>query len=222
MFYGNPTATSESNGFNVFEFFDDFDDGDVSDWVAKCARISGDVLDGKKVLRLQPAYTGIVCWLRGYNYWHFAIPQNLNLNFDKYIVGASIYDDWPAGSLLLHYVDDGNWWSLELYYGGNRDIFRPYIGWSDKGWVYMKSPCSIQPDTWHKIEAVALPDSFKMYIDGTLRWERTVDPQYRLSGYSKVGFVEHIGFGPLYADYIYVRKYAENIPLVSVGEENLC
>jgi len=32
MYYGNPTATSASNGTAVFEFFDGFEDGDVSDW----------------------------------------------------------------------------------------------------------------------------------------------------------------------------------------------
>lgn len=32
MYYGNPSATSESNGYSVFEYFDDFADADISDW----------------------------------------------------------------------------------------------------------------------------------------------------------------------------------------------
>ena len=32
MYYGNPAASSSSNGTATFEFFDDFEDGDISDW----------------------------------------------------------------------------------------------------------------------------------------------------------------------------------------------
>ena len=121
--------------------------------------------------------------------------------------------------MLFHYVDDGNWWSLELYYGGNKDIFRPYIDGKDKGWVYIRTPCSIKAREWYKIEVVAKPDSFKMFINGELKWDKIVEPKYRLTGYTKVGFVEHRGFGPLYADYIYVRKYVEPEPKVTIGQE---
>jgi len=31
-YYGNPSATTRSNGNDTFEFFDDFEDGDISDW----------------------------------------------------------------------------------------------------------------------------------------------------------------------------------------------
>jgi len=36
MWYGNPGATSQSNGGATFDFFDDFDDGDISDWTTLC------------------------------------------------------------------------------------------------------------------------------------------------------------------------------------------
>ncbi|HIP25456.1 MAG TPA: DUF2341 domain-containing protein [Archaeoglobus profundus] len=212
MYYGNSSAESKSDGFRTFIFFDDFDDGDISDWRSVYAYISATTFKGRKVLRLDPY------WSPNY-YQHFAVPQNLNLNLDTYVVGAYIYDRWPAGSLLFHYVDDGNWWSLELYYGGNKDIFRPYIDGKDKGWVYIRTPCSIKAREWYKIEVVAKPDSFKMFINGELKWDKIVEPKYRLTGYTKVGFVEHRGFGPLYADYIYVRKYVEPEPKVTIGQE---
>lgn len=208
--YFNASVSSESNGSAVFQFFDDFDDGDISDWQSTNANIQARTFNGKKVLKLSP--TGPT------NYKHFAVPDyTIQLN-SSYIVESHIYDDWPAGSLLFHYVDDGNWWSLELYRGGDKDIFRPYIGNSDKGWVYTQSPCSIQSDTWYKIKVVALPGSYKMYIDDTLKWDKDVGSQYHLSGYNKVGFVEHKGFGPLYADWIFVREYVETEPSVSIGE----
>jgi len=209
IYFNKSGVSPESNGSAVFMFFDDFNDGDISDWYAKRATISATTLDGRKVLRLYP--TGST------NYQHFAVPNNCNLNAENYIVAAYIYDRWPAGSVLFHYVDDGNWWSLELYYGGNRDIFRPYIDGHDEGWVYTHTPCSINAREWYRIEVKAFPDKFQMYIDNELKWEQNVGSAYRLSGYSKVGFVEHRGYGPLYADWIFVRKYAEQEPKVTIG-----
>ncbi|NOY11367.1 MAG: DUF2341 domain-containing protein [Archaeoglobi archaeon] len=211
LYYGNLAANSESNGTSTFVFFDDFDDGDVSDWYSKNAWITGLAFSGRNVLYLYP--TGST------SFQHFAVPLNCNIGLQDYIVGAYIYDRNPAGSVLLHYVDDGNWWGMELYTGGNRDIFRPYIGGVDKGWVYTHWPCSISARTWYKIEVEAHPDSFRLYVDGTLTWSQSVASAYQLTGYSKVGFVEHLGYGPLYADYIYVRKYASSEPTVIIGPE---
>ncbi len=209
MYYGNSSATPKSNGRSVFLFFDDFDDGDVSDWHKKNAKISVKNFMGKKVLKLEPKGREL--------YQHLAVPNNCSINEETYIVGAYIYDERPAGGLLFHYVDDKNWWSLELY-PPSFDIFRPYIR-NDKGWVYTKSPSSISANTWYKIEVVAHPDSFEMYINGELKWTQAISNAYRLNGYSKVGFVEHKGFGPLYADYIYVRKYTIQEPQVTIGNE---
>jgi len=41
MYYGNPNATSESNGSEVFIFFEDFENGNLSDWSAK--KLSGSI-----------------------------------------------------------------------------------------------------------------------------------------------------------------------------------
>jgi len=210
MYYGNSSATSLSNGTKVFVFFDDFDDGDVSDWHKKNAKIKAEVFNGKKVLKLEPK--------GGTNFQHLAVPNNCNIPYQDYVLGAYIYDKKPAGSVLLHYVDDNNWWGLELY-SPWYDIFRPYIGGVDKGWVYYQTPSSISSHTWYKIEVEAHYNSFKMYINGALKWSQSVSSQYQLSGYSKIGFVEHKGYGPLYADYVYVRKYASPEPNVTIGSE---
>ena len=209
IYFNNSGVTSESNGSAVFMFFDDFNDGDVSDWYAKRVSLTATTLDGRSVLRLYP--TGSTY------YQHFAVPNNCNVNAENYIVTAYIYDQWPAGSVLFHYVDDGSWWSLELYYGRNKDVFKPYINGYDEGWVYTHTPCSINAREWYRIEVKATPDKFQMYINNELKWEQNVGSAYRLSGYSKVGFVEHRGYGPLYADWIFIRKYAELEPKVTIG-----
>ena len=118
---------------------------------------------------------------------------------------------------MFHYVDDNNWWALEHYVGGNRDIFRPRVGGLDAGWLYTRAPVSISSNTWYTVKVEALQDSFRMYVNGSFVWNRPVAPAYRLSGYSKVGFAEHRYFGPLYADWIRVRKFAVAEPTVSVS-----
>lgn len=210
MYYGNSSATSQSNGTRVFVFFDDFDDGDVSDWHKKNAKIKAVVFNGKKVLKLEPK--------GGTNFQHFAVPNNCNIPYQDYVIGAYIYDKKPAGGVLFHYVDDNNWWGLELY-SPWFDIFRPYIGGVDNGWVYYQTPCSISSHTWYKIEVEAHLNSFRMYIDDVLKWSQNVESPYQITGYNKIGFVEHKGFGPLYADYVYVRKYASPEPHVTLGSE---
>jgi|Deesub1362A_J573_1020465.scaffolds.fasta_scaffold00451_17 hypothetical protein len=208
--YFNGTASTESNGTAVFDFFDDFDDGDISDWTSVNANIQAQTFDGKKTLKLSPSGST--------NFKHFAVPDDTISLETSYILEAYMYDDRPAGGPLLHYVDDGNWWGIELYTGGNKDIFRPYIGNSDKGWVYYNSPCSISSDDWYKIKIIAESDSFKMYIDDSLMWDRDVGSQYQLSGYNKIGIVEHKNYGPIYTDWIFTRKYVEVEPIVSIGE----
>ncbi|RLI76914.1 hypothetical protein DRP05_11725, partial [Archaeoglobales archaeon] len=213
VYYGNPTASSQSNGQLTFDFFDDFNDGDISDWTSIDANIQATTFGGKEVLKLLPGTAT--------NYKHLAIPINCNLNLESYVVEAYIYDGNSAGSVAFHYRDDGNWWSLELYVGGNRDIFRPYRFDSDEGWRYQHIPVSISNGQWYRIRVDVLPSSFKMYINNELKWSRSVSPRYQFTGYSKVGFVEHKGFGPLYADWIFVRKYASQEPSVFIGNEEV-
>jgi hypothetical protein len=41
MYYGNPTAISESNGPRTFDLFDDFNNGDISNWTLDTSCITG-------------------------------------------------------------------------------------------------------------------------------------------------------------------------------------
>ena len=208
MYYGKSDATSESNGLNVFDFFDDFDDLDVSDWTSVDATISAVFFAGERTLGLWP---GTLTYFK-----HFAVPTNLNLGLDRYVVEARLWDDNPAGSVLVHYLDDDWWWGIELYAG--RHIFRPYIAGSDKGWVIVTYNPVIS-DAWYKIKVVTLPDHLYVYINDGLQGSWPIAPQYQFSGYNKVGIVEHRGYGPIYCDYIFVRKYAPVEPSVDIGPE---
>lgn len=206
MYYGNPSASPMSCGPCTFDFFDDFEDGDVSDWRAYDATIEAATLGGRGVIKLVPGSAT--------NFQHFAVPTALNLNLTSYVVEGVLYDQNPAGSFLVHYLDDGDWWGIELYNG--QHIFRPVIGDSDRGWVYItRGPTPA--NQWFRLRVDVLPDRVVTYLNGSKVADWSIDPAYRFSGYSKVGIVEHKGYGPLYVDYMFVRKYAPQEPSVSVG-----
>ncbi len=206
LYYGNPSARPMSCGPCTFDFFDDFEDGDVSDWRAYDATIEAATLGGRGVIKLVPGSAT--------NFQHFAVPVPLDLNLTSYIVEGVLYDPNPAGSFLVHYLDDGNWWGIELYAG--KHIFRPIIGWADKGWVY-KTYGTTPTAQWYRLRVDVLPDSVTTYVNGTRVASWTIDPAYQFSDYTKVGIVEHRGYGPLYVDYMFVRKYAPQEPSVTVG-----
>lgn len=203
------SSTGADPPSQIFELYDDFNDGDVSDWGTAGATILPTSLGTSIVLQLLPDSAT--------NFKHIAYPTTQSFSLTEYVAEARIYDSNPAGGLMFHYVDDNNWWGLEHYVGGNRDIFRPYVAGSDKGWVYTRGPVSISSSSWYKVRVDALPNRFRMYINDTLIWDRPVGSSYQVFGYSKVGFVEHKWFGPLYADWIRVRKYALVEPSVSVS-----
>lgn len=209
LYYGNPSATSRSCGPCTFEFFDDFDDGDISDWVAYDATITATVFDGRKVLKLVP---GSATYFQ-----HFAVPVDGDFYLDSYVVEGVLYDDYPAGSFVVHFANDTHWWGIELYSG--RHIFRPIIDGTDQGWVYLTYGPT-PTDVWFRLRVDVMPDHVNTYIDGSLVASWDIGATYQFSGYTKVGFVEHRGYGPLYADYIFVRKYAPSEPIVSVGAES--
>jgi len=52
LYYGNPNATSQSNGSNTFLSFDDFEDGVITDWTASTLDISISELGGLQKLSL--------------------------------------------------------------------------------------------------------------------------------------------------------------------------
>ncbi|MCD6409774.1 MAG: DUF2341 domain-containing protein [Candidatus Verstraetearchaeota archaeon] len=208
MYYGNSTASSQSNPHQVFLFYDDFDDRDISDWSSIDATISAVVFDSKKCLKLEAPSTGS-------NFKHLAIPS-ATFSADRYIAEAYLYDDNPAGSLCVHYKDSDNWWGVELYNGMH--IFRPYIGGADQGWVYQTAGTT-PTDQWYHLRVNVLPDHVNTYIDGTQVASWDIDAAYQFTGYNKMGLVEHKGYGPLYCDYLFVRKYASPEPTVSIGGE---
>lgn len=208
MLYGNQQASSRSDATSVFDFYGDFDDADISNWYSVYATITATVFNGENVLKLVPVSPT--------NFKHIAVPIDCNLALENYIVEARIYDNNPAGSVFVHFKDDDNWWGIELY--AYKHIFRPYINNVDKRWVYTTSGPT-PSDTWYLIRVDVMPNRVITYIDGTKVADWTISSQYQFTGYSKVGFVEHRGFGPLYADWIRVRRYTDPEPSVTIGSE---
>ena len=105
MYYGNPSASSESNGEVVFEFFDDFEETSLD--TNKWTKIRGtvDIVDGK----LKLTGSGEI-W--GSSTGGAQVRSNIKFdgNFAIYsLVSITTTDAGYPRAGVLFYVDDGNW-----------------------------------------------------------------------------------------------------------------
>ena len=196
MYYGNPSATSESNGDAVFDFFDDFDGTsiDTSKWDSSgTVTISSGVVEinsGNGYIKTKDTFQFVTLDFR------------LKLAGRKYNIGFGNTFHSPTKGVL--FVDDGSAYKLSL---------RGESSTTDK---------TFTPDTvsnWH------------VY---TLRWgqskaELLQDYVSKASGTTNIYQTPTIiGFqpwgsytGPLYLDWVRVRKYAEQEPTARIGTEEL-
>ena len=216
MYYGNPNATSESNGNAVFEFFDDFEGTslDTSKWVDK----NGGV-------RVENGYVKFG-WVSN----HAFIYTNQEFNYDVVIKLRAKKDDVYQNLG----VQIGTTNQVCAYYGCNDTLGSLVIGhdhW-DRGLSvgYKDSSCNgytiipiQQPiantGKWHTYTLVFSHNIKKVYQDDNLLARS--ESSYWPSTSHKLGIMgrEGGGSGYDYVDWIFVRKYAEPEPSVSIGKE---
>ena len=220
MYYGNPNASSESDGAAVFEFFDDFegyeswDDMEKAGWQREDCTVEI-VKDGtNKIVKLTPDTK---------THWQHGI-INGNIKLETYIYELrwkqkrSHAGRNPATGPVFHAKDLDNWWALE-FYNGPGTIFRPVIDGKDRGWVHISSAFRAKDERWYELRIVIKPERVVLFVDGVKKVAFKIAPRYRFSGYEKVGLVAHRYHGYAFADDLRVRKYAEKEPSVIVGSE---
>jgi cysteine-rich repeat protein len=211
VYYGNPAASSASNGFNVFEFFDDFEDGNTAGWTANEATISV-ITDGSKVAKMDSPPGG-----SQYPWNHFAVAGSISLQ--DYILEADYKTDNSADGLIPRYQDTLHWWGTEHFadfqvrgYYGNPTLYT--------------NMCLVNGQTqsvgvWQEYKYVSRSNYLQEWSNGILRFTAsTCLAAYTLTPPYKVGWATHRAFGPTYVDDIRVRKYVPTEPSsVLEGEE---
>lgn len=116
LYYGNPWATSASNGSATFAFFDDFEDGDYTNnpaWSVEAGAFSvqNEILDSKTGKRLYSSSQGSRIKSTS------TLAQNGAWEWDYYNQGRDGYGNaLQQGLNYFIYLDDNNWAGAGAYY----------------------------------------------------------------------------------------------------------
>jgi len=216
VYYGNSSATSESNGDATFDFFDDFIDN-RNNWVVMSGSGSITTFDGISVLN----YTGGGCQyvvetaktvntpaiLEARLYSWSAEPANGGFNFP--MVNTTAFGVNDCG-------ETGGDWYLYAPLSNNNANARL---WRHSGTSYTKlvDVTSSHPtNTWVRWTLVRNGRYTAYYKDGVKIWEYT-DSVDISPGPAYIGWRE----GEVYIDWIFVRKYTSPEPTTNIGNEEV-
>ena len=221
MYYGNPSASSASNGTNTFEFFDDFEDGTVgncpSGWTCNddvgTIRVSDDYAKfGTKSLKLDD--TGQQSGSPGLYAYHSFSPITAGIAFKCWArMGTSGYSSIHVGED----IKSGGQGDAGILFNAGTQIYY----YTNGGETLLQS---ISANQWYEIEVKATG------VDDTY-YDILVDGDSKLSG-GEVLYESLIQFDKFYysclyggstyvayLDQVLVRKYASPEPTTYTGTE---
>ena len=191
IYYGNSSATSESNGTATFEFFDDFEDGviDSSKWeMIQSATEENGYFRGEGGNQMM--------WVRSTR--TFSSPFIVEFKMKRLIDG-----DFDSG------VRVGN-----IYFISDRGTGNPCIR---TGWCY---PGGSASDTnWHRYRVTIL-DTHQQFEDLTALAGTSAGYSYLSGPIWLIGDSDSSDRDTLY-DFVLVRKYASTEPTATIGEEEV-
>jgi hypothetical protein len=214
MYYGNPTASSASNGDETFEFFDDFE-GDLSKWdihIDTDVAITASYGNPAPCLEISGGSTS------GYPYGLAVIGSDATYTgFQDGIIEADVY---PTTNALPEIIFRGNY-SANTGYKGRWDtrsgseppwMKPPYAYWSEYGTDVPRFGLANQ---WQKAKLVINGSTFQIYSNDNLKSTETFTDY---PGPGEIGLANHYGAWARF-DNVRVRKYASPEPTYSVGPE---
>ncbi len=200
MYYGNPSASSSSNGDTTFDFFDDFS-GSLDKWVVgpTGATIENGAMKLSTLISadVTPIYTKAVISLSDY-----IVDVNAKAISGHYRI-----------QVYQRYLPSNN--NLARFWGTSGGInYQEYInGW---GTNYLFSPTNIVDGEWNKIKVEVIGDNNILSANGLYVGSHSLSTPSLIDGtQNRIGFGEW--YTTVYYDDVRVRKYASPEPTVSVG-----
>jgi len=195
VYYGNPSATSQSNGRATFMFFDDFSSG-TDQWTELAG--SWAVENGE--------YSQNDTGPEWYN--HISVAGSPSWN--NYIVQAKmkIVEGSYIG-LAFRVQDAGNWYMAQLRDDSNR--IEEYNDGDFQGMCSCADTAAV--GVWYDTKVVVAGNTFSMYVNDALCCSYT-DTTF---SQGKIGLSTYGAHG--HFDDVRVRKYASQEPTTSVGNE---
>jgi hypothetical protein len=222
MYYGNPAASSTSDGWNTFEFFDDFSAG-LDQWIIDAENtdkvyISTGDGNPSPSLRHDPDSS-----------------QTKNSYFDtrlitkdyKILDGIIEYEVYLAGSQrIIHQLgwrvpsldfENGYCWRLQTANAdGGHLRFTGKASWSTFG----SSFNYVSANTWHSVKEIVSGSTYTGYVDGGSGYSG--NDSTKLTEDYLVSHVHGVSLNTssyVLVDNIRVRKYAPLEPTTSLGPE---
>jgi hypothetical protein len=213
MYYGNPSATPTQDGNKVFEFFDDFErysswaDMQNGGWTNADSTVVIENDGGDKVAKLTPGSAS--------NWKHYAV--NGNISSQEYVVESRYKTSNSADGMVVKFQNDGNWWGTEHHPVANA---RGYYNNSDT--QFCTPGVAETTGIWHKHVYAVRQNYIRHWVDGAEQFVAdSCLVNYGLSAPFKIGWNAHSGYGPAYADDLFVRKYASADPTPSASAEEV-
>ncbi|MGC8981588.1 MAG: DUF2341 domain-containing protein [Minisyncoccia bacterium] len=203
LYYGNPSATSLSNGDNTFVFFDDFNDGifNTNKWGVEGAAGSNET---NGVLNTKGSGEGLV-----YSKWY----PNSGKYCLRFRVGGTGYSAYSytigsgAGKITNTFLDvlGPNFGGATYYWGG----------WN---WAYQTSYPAL---------TFAIGDIYDVFYEvGSTTWQISKNGGTPISHTHSItlptagfGFRTYSTTEYEIVDYVFVRKYTSPEPTITVGAE---
>jgi hypothetical protein len=203
LYYGNPNATSLSNGDLVFEFFDDFEGTTLnrSKWIVQhgSPSVSNGILNvtPRAVIRSNISFSPPV---RIVGYWNIGVTSTI------YWLGVGFFQN-PLGSDVR--ISDTT--------GSNAYSFNTFNGVSET----RTSLPSSDAEVWKRRIIIWESNRAVFIYDNTVRASHTTNIP---SGPLHVGFKNHNDGNSgksILVDYIFVTKYTSPEPTISFGSEEV-
>ncbi|MEM0481238.1 MAG: DUF2341 domain-containing protein, partial [Candidatus Aenigmatarchaeota archaeon] len=216
VYYGNPSATSLSNGDLVFDFFDDFRNANsinTSKWVISAGTSNDVIAVGSGYLRIYSDGTSPVKTIQSLN-------AVIGINSVFETVGTLISIDnahlsW--GFMDSNQADGNGYWPF--YTSGN--IYRDYKR-TPGAWTLLGTGGSYTAGTYQRHVVIRQNTNFKFYVDGTLVFDRTITEVSNKNLYLIAPRIwnENTGdIGEIRYLFVLVRKYTSPEPTYTLGNE---
>jgi len=208
MYYGNPSAVSESDPEAVFEFFDDFEGSSLD--TSKWGQSGGTVTVENGILSVVSGTSGTWAYVYSIDTFEYPIVLRMRVKIDEANPGTAGHGK-IVGFVNLHVTSD----------------------YDRAAFVWASAAGESQISTGNEGVATntVVAESWANWFTGEIVWASTSSVKFRkddiLLGEHTTNvpnqpiYVEFntMGDGYVYADWVAVRKYAEQEPTASVGSE---
>ena len=212
LYYGNPSASSESDGDAVFEFFDDFEgiELDTTKWQTFGTFDALEVINGELHGKTEQGSALVVS----------------KSTFDRNIIIESVTRLISREIGEAYLVQDIDNWMNNYYFKGDQWYERIKRRKSGSESVLATQTVSLAFNTYYLLKTILKSSDiiFKIYdMDGNLKVTVTASDTTWSNGY--VGFRTYGSSGSpseWYVDWIRIRKYTSPEPsIASIGEEQV-